>query len=50
MNRIMCELGVARQAELLRFTSRFLGVDHLLVVDRARIARGCTMWSLTWSA
>jgi signal transduction histidine kinase len=39
MNRIMYELGVARQAELLRFTSGFPGVDHLLAAERARVAR-----------
>jgi hypothetical protein len=35
MNRIMYELGVARQAELLRFSRGFPGVDHpLLPIDR----------------
>lgn len=39
MNRIMYELGVARHVELLRFTSGFPGVDHLLAAEQARIAR-----------
>jgi hypothetical protein len=39
MNRIVYELGVARQAELLRFTSGFPGVDPLSATERARIAR-----------
>jgi len=39
MNCVMYELDVARQAELLRFTSGFPDADHLLAAERARIAR-----------
>ena len=39
MNCVMYELDVARQAELLRFTSGFPVVDHLPAAERARIAR-----------